>query len=65
MNILYGVQGTGNGHITRAIAITEAMAGHPDLNIDVLLSGRSPEEIWSLLGQRAWRDFREGEQIDG
>lgn len=56
MNILYGVQGTGNGHITRAIAITDAMAAYPDLNIDILLSGRPPERIPITARRLLWRD---------
>ena len=37
MKILYGVQGTGNGHITRAIEIIPYLKKHGD--VDILLSG--------------------------
>ena len=37
MNILYAIQGTGNGHISRARAILPALCTHG--NVDVLVSG--------------------------
>ncbi len=58
MNILYGVQGTGNGHITRAIAITEAMnnlGGNP-VSIDLLISGRPAEPVPVNVRRVLWRD---------
>ena len=33
MRILYGVQGTGNGHISRARAMSKALAAYPDLKV--------------------------------
>lgn len=56
MRILYGVQGTGNGHITRAIAMTESMADMPGIEIDVLVSGRPPEMLPIRAHQFLWRD---------
>lgn len=47
MKILYGVQGTGNGHLTRSIAISEALKSHPDVELTFLVSGR-PEEALPL-----------------
>ncbi len=37
MKILYGIQGTGNGHLTRAIEILPYLQKHAD--VDVLISG--------------------------
>ena len=47
MKILYGVQGTGNGHITRARAMAVELAKQ---NIDVtyLFSGRAPEAYFDM-----------------
>ncbi len=56
MRMLYGVQGTGNGHITRAIAITEAINEYDNVEIDVLLSGRPPEPVPLEVTSCSWRD---------
>jgi len=47
MKVLYGVQGTGNGHITRARAMSRALeeAGH---QVDYLFSGRTPEDYFDM-----------------
>ncbi len=47
MNILYGIQGTGNGHLTRSREVVTALrrAGH---RVDVLLSGRAAEKLWGV-----------------
>lgn len=47
MNILYGVQATGNGHISRSREIITALkkAGH---SVRVILSGRDPEQLWDM-----------------
>lgn len=47
MKILYGVQATGNGHITRARAMAPALqtAG---LDVDYLFSGREPEKLFDM-----------------
>ncbi len=38
MKILYGVQGTGNGHIARARAMSKAFESH-DVQVDFLFLG--------------------------
>lgn len=43
MKILYGVQGTGNGHITRARVMAKAFKHKPHIAVDYLFSGR-PED---------------------
>ena len=47
MNILYGVNATGNGHISRSrITISELKKrGH---NVTVLFSGRKPEDFFDV-----------------
>lgn len=47
MRILYGVQGTGNGHITRARAMARelALAG---VEVDYLFSGRPREQLFDM-----------------
>ena len=45
--ILYGVQGTGNGHITRARAMAKAMADQ-GLAVDYLFSGREPDHFFDM-----------------
>jgi uncharacterized protein (TIGR00661 family) len=47
MNILYGVQATGNGHISRSREIIAALkkAGH---SVGVILSGRDPAQLWDM-----------------
>ena len=49
MKILYGVQGTGNGHITRARAMAEAFAKKSEqVQVDYLFSGRAPEKYFDM-----------------
>lgn len=48
MRILYGVQGTGNGHITRARVMAAALAAYPGLEVDFLFSGRRPEHYFDM-----------------
>ncbi|MGL6161423.1 MJ1255/VC2487 family glycosyltransferase [Microbulbifer sp.] len=71
MKILYGVQGTGNGHISRARAMAGALQNHPDLEVQWLFSGRSPDKLFCMeaFGDYWWREgltfvHREG-QLDG
>lgn len=47
MNILYGVQGTGNGHISRSREVIRCLKkrGH---NVEVIVSGRDPEKLWDM-----------------
>ncbi|WP_223788252.1 MJ1255/VC2487 family glycosyltransferase [Marinicella meishanensis] len=47
MKILYGVQGTGNGHITRARAMAQALDRH-QFEVDYLFSGRPESDYFDL-----------------
>lgn len=55
MKILYGVQGTGNGHISRANAMYDAFRAYPDLDITWLLSGRDKEQGCGVIENFEWR----------
>ncbi len=55
MKILYGVQGTGNGHISRANAMVDAFRAHPELEITWLLSGRDKEQGCGAIEKFEWR----------
>jgi len=48
MKILYGVQGTGNGHVTRARHMAESFAKQSDLQVDYLFSGRAPDAYFDM-----------------
>ena len=56
MRILYGVQGTGNGHITRARALAPALAAQ-GARVDYLFSGRAPGQFFDMqpFGDYQWR----------
>ncbi|MBB5209873.1 MJ1255/VC2487 family glycosyltransferase [Microbulbifer hydrolyticus] len=58
MKILYGVQGTGNGHLSRARAMAEAFRQFPELDVQWLFSGRSPEKFFAMeaFGDYWWRE---------
>nr|WP_212752300.1 MULTISPECIES: MJ1255/VC2487 family glycosyltransferase [unclassified Vibrio] len=47
VRILYGVQGTGNGHISRARAMSQAFTKHK-VSIDFLFSGREKADYFSM-----------------
>lgn len=47
MRILYGVQGTGNGHITRARAMARAFSA-TNIEVDYLFSGRDANEFFDM-----------------
>ncbi len=47
MKILYGVQATGNGHITRARVMAPALA-QEGIEVDFLFSGRPPEKLFNM-----------------
>ena len=47
MRILYGVQATGQGHISRARAMAEAFQPYP-LQVDWLFSGRERERLFDM-----------------
>lgn len=55
MKILYGVQGTGNGHISRANAISDELQAYPDISVDWLLSGRAANDLVQVHGDVAFR----------
>lgn len=54
MKILYGVQGTGNGHVTRARIMAKAFA-EAGAKIDWVFSGRSREDFFDM---DAFGDFQ-------
>ncbi|EAQ96065.1 MJ1255/VC2487 family glycosyltransferase [Congregibacter litoralis] len=54
MKVLYGVQGTGNGHLSRARAMAKAFAAR-DINVDYLFSGRPAERYFDM---QAFGHFR-------
>ncbi|WGL17809.1 glycosyltransferase family protein [Microbulbifer bruguierae] len=58
MKILYGVQGTGNGHISRARAMAEAFQQFPQLQVQWLFSGRPQEKLFAMeaFGDYWWRE---------
>jgi uncharacterized protein (TIGR00661 family) len=47
VRILYGVQGTGNGHITRARVMAQALS-RAGVAVDYLFSGRAPERYFNM-----------------
>ena len=47
MNILYGVQGTGQGHISRARAMAAALHRH-GVTVTWLFSGRSRQALFDM-----------------
>lgn len=48
MKILYGIQGTGNGHITRARHMAESLSKVSDIQVDYLFSGRSKDAYFDM-----------------
>ncbi|SJL85262.1 MJ1255/VC2487 family glycosyltransferase [Vibrio palustris] len=48
MKILYGVQGTGNGHIARARAMCQAFRQHTGVEVDFFFTGRDAEKYFSM-----------------
>lgn len=59
MRILYGVQGTGNGHLTRARAMARAFRAHSGVSVDWLFSGR-PRQAFQDMGAFGDWQWREG-----
>ncbi|GAA0789500.1 MJ1255/VC2487 family glycosyltransferase [Marinobacterium sediminicola] len=47
MRILYGVQATGNGHITRARVLVPALEAC-GVEVDLLFSGREPDRLFNM-----------------
>lgn len=56
MRLLYGVQATGNGHISRARALQQALASL-DIQVDFLFSGRPAAQLFDMqqFGAFQWR----------
>lgn len=54
MRVLYGVQGTGNGHISRARALLKPLQ-QAGFDIDFVFSGRPREQLFAM---EAFGDFR-------
>ena len=48
MRLLYGVQGTGNGHIARARIMAAALAERDDVSVDFVFTGRPPEKYFDM-----------------
>lgn len=48
MKIAYGVQGTGNGHITRARIMAAAFAKRDDVDVDFFFSGRDASHYFDM-----------------
>lgn len=48
MKILYGVQGTGNGHIARARVMAKALAQRDEVEVDFLFSGREQSKYFDM-----------------
>ena len=48
MKLLYGVQGTGNGHIARARVMASALAERDDISVDFVFTGRAPEKYFDM-----------------
>ncbi|MBT1065872.1 glycosyltransferase [Bowmanella sp. Y26] len=48
MKILYGVQGTGNGHTTRARVMAKAFNQRDDVQVDYLFSGREQDRYFDM-----------------
>ena len=57
MKILYGVQGTGNGHITRARAMAAEMA-LADIQVDFVFSGRPVADYFDMEVFGDYRTFQ-------
>ncbi|MEE4278767.1 MAG: MJ1255/VC2487 family glycosyltransferase [Halieaceae bacterium] len=57
MKILYGVQGTGNGHLSRARAMAAAFA-RSAIEVDYLFSGREPGRFFDMECFGAYRTRR-------
>ena len=48
MRIFYGVQGTGNGHLSRARAMANEFLQYPDISVDWLFSGRERHHYFDM-----------------
>jgi uncharacterized protein (TIGR00661 family) len=57
MRVLYGVQGTGNGHITRARALSTELA-KANIEVDYIFSGRPGDEYFNMEPFGPYKTFR-------
>ena len=48
MRVLYGAQGTGNGHITKARHLVNTIANHADIQVDYFFSRRQADEFFDM-----------------
>ena len=48
MKILYGIQGTGNGHISRARVLANKLAQYKQLDITYLFSGSDKRDFFDM-----------------
>ncbi|MFQ6371880.1 MJ1255/VC2487 family glycosyltransferase [Shewanella sp. YIC-542] len=54
MRILYGIQGTGNGHLSRARVMAKALAAQ-GVEVDYLFSGRAADKYFDMQGFGAYQ----------
>lgn len=57
MKILYGIQGTGNGHITRARVMAKALKVH-NVEVDYVFSGRPSDQYFDMERFGDYKTFR-------
>ncbi|MDF7666905.1 glycosyltransferase family protein [Orbaceae bacterium ESL0727] len=57
MKILFGVQGTGNGHISRCRTLAKALT-KAGANVDYILSGRDPKDYFDMNAFGNYKTFR-------
>ena len=48
MKILYGIQGTGNGHISRSRVMAKYLAQQPNVQVTYLFSGRDKDKLFDM-----------------
>ncbi len=56
MKILYGVQGTGNGHLTRARCLSKHFSAH-NAQVDYVFSGRARDKYFDMEAFGDWKDY--------
>ncbi len=57
MKILYGIQGTGNGHISRCRTLANALQ-KAGADVDYILSGRDPKDYFDMQAFGNYKTFR-------
>ncbi|AQP99489.1 glycosyltransferase [Pseudoalteromonas aliena] len=57
MKILYGIQGTGNGHITRARVMASCFKQH-GIDVDYIFSGRATKDYFDMQEFGHYKSFR-------